>query len=284
MKRQISRGNVANFFKKWYVFIILALIYIPLIMIVLISFNGQTNRGNININFGVPTAIDWIELWKNDTFINALLNTLLLSAIVVPISLIIGIMVCYGMWKAKTPTKSLLMNTSRISIVNPEAITGISLLLLFSSTVVPLGLNLGFWTVLMAHISFCTPYAVITIYPRIAKMNYNLVLASYDLGNSKMRTFTHVVIPYLAPSIISAAIIVLSMSWDDFIITNLVNGSFQTIGTAIYMTRKGIKAWVVTFGALMVICTLIVVIVVFIVRNSREKRAIKHNKKVKYEG
>ncbi|MDE6476906.1 MAG: ABC transporter permease subunit [Mycoplasmoidaceae bacterium] len=134
------------------------------------------------------------------------------------------------------------MTSSKLSLVNPEVITGISLSLLFSSTIIPLGLDFGFVTVLLAHISFCTPYAIITIYPRMAKMNSNLILASYDLGYSKTKTFFKVIVPYLFPAILSAFAIVLAMSLDDFIITNLVNGSFQTIGTAIYTTRKGIKA------------------------------------------
>ncbi len=272
LRTRINKTSIVNFLKRWYVFVILAIIYIPLIIIVILSFNGETNRGNINLNFGVPTVVNYINIWSNDTFVNALLNTLLLSVIVLPVSLIIAIMVCYGLWKAKVPIKSLIMNASRISIVNPEAITGISLILLFTCTLVPIGVNFGFLTVLLAHISFCTPYAVITIYPRIAKMNYNLVLASYDLGNSKMRTFLKVIVPYLLPSIVSAGVIVLSMSWDDFIITNLVNGSFQTIGTAIYMTRKGIKAWVVTFGAMMVMITLLVVVITFVVKNRKNHK------------
>ena len=178
MKSKNRKKAFVEFWKRFYILIILLCIYIPLIVIIIVSFFGRTSRGNVNVNFGVPTAINYIEIWQNDAFINALLNTLVLSVIVVPVSVFIAIFVCYGLWKAKQPTKTIFINTSRISIVNPEAITGISLLLLFSSTIIPLGANLGFATVLLAHISFCTPYAVITIYPRIAKMKSNLVLAS----------------------------------------------------------------------------------------------------------
>jgi spermidine/putrescine transport system permease protein len=113
---------------------------------------------------------------------------------------------------------------------------------MFSATLIPLGVDLGFFTVALAHISFGIPYAIIAIYPRMSKMNMNLIMASQDLGYNKFQTFFKVVIPYLAPAIISGASIAFAMSLDDFIITNLVNGSFQTIGTAIYSTRKGIKA------------------------------------------
>lgn len=275
MFRNKHFSHFIQFLKVWYIFIILACIYIPLIVIILLSFNPATSKNNINLNFGCPSFVNYLSLWSDDTFINALLNTFLLSIIVVPISLIFGIMTCYGLWKAKMSTRSIYLNASRLSIINPEAITGISLLLLFSSTVIPLGMNLGFFTVVLAHISFCTPYAIITIYPKMLKMNPNLVLASYDLGNGKMRTIFKIVLPYLWPSILSALVIVFSMSWDDFIITNLVNGSFQTLGTAIYMTRKGIKAWVVTFGAIMVIITLLITIGIFTSKMIKEKRLMK---------
>jgi spermidine/putrescine transport system permease protein len=113
---------------------------------------------------------------------------------------------------------------------------------MFSITLIPLGVDLGFFTVVLAHISFGIPYAIIAIYPRMSKMNVNIIYAAYDMGYGKVKTFFKVIIPYLAPAIVAGATIAFAMSLDDFIITNLVNGSFQTIGTAIYSTRKGIKA------------------------------------------
>jgi spermidine/putrescine transport system permease protein len=94
----------------------------------------------------------------------------------------------------------------------------------------------------MSHVSFCVPYAIIAIYPRMAKMNPNLINASYDLGHTKLSTFMKVTVPYLMPALLSAAAIAFAMSFDDFVITNLVNGSYQTVATLIYTSRKGIKA------------------------------------------
>jgi spermidine/putrescine transport system permease protein len=109
----------------------------------------------------------------------------------------------------------------------------------------------------------------------MSKMNINLIMASQDLGYNKFQTFFKVVIPYLAPAIISGASIAFAMSLDDFIITNLVNGSFQTIGTAIYSTRKGIKAWVVTFGAIIVMITLAVTVIIAIRKYTKHKHVLK---------
>jgi spermidine/putrescine transport system permease protein len=148
---------------------------------------------------------------------------------------------------------------SNIAITSPDAITGISLMLLFTATLIPMGINLGFFTVILAHISFGVPYAIIAIYPRMAKLKPNIVLASYDLGAGKIYTFFKIIVPFLLPGIISGAIVSIAMSLDDYVITNLVNGSFQTIGVAIYSTRKGIKAWVVTFGAVIIILTFVII-------------------------
>jgi len=253
-----------NFLKQWYVFMFLAIIYIPMVIIVLMSLQGQTSRGNVQNNFGTWSALNYLELFKDDQFVNALINSLILGAVTTPIVVIVSTLTCFGIWKArKIQTKAVLL-ASNITIVSPDAITGISLLVIFSITVIPLGLNLGFFTVVLAHISFGIPYGIITIYPRMAKMNMNLVNASYDLGYNKFQTFFKVIIPYLAPAIIAGASIAFAMSLDDFIITNMVNGSFQTIGTAIYSTRKGIKAWVVTFGAFVVLITMLAVVLISI--------------------
>ncbi len=270
----------ANFLKHWYILLVLVLIYIPLVLIIFLSFNGQNKWGSVKINFGVPTTINWIKIWGEETFTDALINTIIISLIVVPVTLLIAVFACYGIWKAKVSTKFMVLNSSRLSIVTPDSITGVSLILLFGATWIPIGFDYGFFTVVLAHISFCTPYALIAIYPRINKMNPNWVLASYDLGNGKFNTFFKVIIPYLMPSILSALAIVLAMSWDDFIITNLVNGSFQTIGTAIYTTRKGIKAWVVTFGAIMVIGVFFTVLMIHLLKTYKEhKRNIRNGKK-----
>jgi spermidine/putrescine transport system permease protein len=116
------------------VFIVLALIYIPLIIIVLLSFNGQTLRGNINLNFGVPSVVNYINLFSDDDFLNALFNSLIIGAIVTPVTIIIATITCFGIWRSKPfRTKSVLL-ASNLTIVNPEAITGVSLFLLFSAT------------------------------------------------------------------------------------------------------------------------------------------------------
>ena len=133
------------------------------------------------------------------------------------------------------------MGISKLNMVIPDVITGIGLAILFSITIIPLSINLGFATIVLAHISFCTPYAIIIIYPRMQKMKKNLILASLDLGYSQIYTFFKITIPFLMPAILSGAAIVFAMSFDDFIITKLVGGKINTISTEMYSMAKGIK-------------------------------------------
>lgn len=273
----MDKSKASRFFKKFYIYFVLILIYLPLIFIVILSFSQPTAKGNINVNFTSPTFVNYLNLFKNDEFLNGLMNSVILSIIVVPISLFIGLITCLGIWKASKRTRKIVSVINTTSISSPEVITGISLALLFATTWIPLGLNLGFVTIILAHISFCVPYAIVTIYPRMAKMKESIVLASYDLGHSRTTTLFKVIIPYLMPAILSATAIVVAMSFDDFIITSLVNGSTQTIGTLIYSTRKGIKAWVVTFGAITLIITFIVVLIMTLRKYFVLKKNIKAN-------
>ena len=264
-RRSMNASNQAKlFFKRFYIFIVLAIIYIPLIIIILLSFNGQTEKGNVVINFDIPTAENYIELFKNNEFLNALANSAIISVIVVPISVIIAIITCFGIWNARNSYINSIMGMSKVSVAMPEPITAISLALLFSTTVIPLGFDFGMFTICLAHICFCTPYAILSIYPKMQKMNRNLIWASYDLGYSRAKTFFKIVIPYLAPAILSASAVTLAMSLDDFIITHFTKGAgLDTLSTKIYTeVKKGIKPEMYALSTLIFVSVLILLILV----------------------
>ncbi|GAA5414651.1 ABC transporter permease [Ureaplasma ceti] len=267
--------------RRSYIFIVIAIIYIPLIIVVFLSFTQPSSKGNINVNFDFNDGQNWIHLFKNSDFLNALANTAIILAFVVPISTIIATMTAFGIWNAKQVYVNTVLGSSKVNMVIPDIITGISLALLFSVTVIPMGVNLGFATIILAHISFCTPYALIIIYPRMQKMKKSLISASLDLGYSKIKTFFKVTIPFLLPAILSGAAIVFGMSFDDFIITKLVGGKINTISTEMYSMAKGIKAWAVTFGAIIVLVTFAVAFIIatkkFVTEKSKNKA--KSNKK-----
>lgn len=270
------KKSCLNFFKNFYVLIILGIIYIPLIVIILLSFNGQTSRGNIIINFDNKFSFsNYFLLFKNNSFVNGLYNSFLISLIVVPISTTIAVFTCLGIWSLKNKLSKTIIAINEFGLSIPDPIIGVGLAILFVSTLIPLGFDFGFFTICLAHISYCTPYAIIFVYPKVAKLNKDLILASYDLGYSKIQTFFHIIFPYLVPTIFLAMIIVFSLSFDDFVITNFVNGSFSTLSTSIYATRNGIKAWVVTFGALIVICCILASIFIILIKIKKVNKKIK---------
>lgn len=243
--------------RKSYIGILLLLIYIPLIFTVIWSFASASKKGNI-----VPNPDSWgfsnyLDLFTNNVFLNSLVNTFIIILFVTPISVFIAVITCYAVWNNSKKIQLVNNAMTKVSIINPEIITAISLTLLFASTWISIGLDLGFFTIILSHISFCTPYAIISIYPRMQKFKKSLIDASKDLGYGSVRTFFNVVIPFLLPSIISASALVIVMSFDDFIITNLVRGRVTTISTEMYLMTKGIKTWAVSFASILIVIFII---------------------------
>ncbi len=268
------KNNIFNFIKKSYVLIILFLIYTPLVLLVVWSFVQPSDKNNVVMNpeegngwgFG-----SYLQLFVNNEFLNGLLNTFIIISIVSPISVFIATITCYSIWNNRKFVNHSTNFITRISIVNPEIITAISLTLLLSSTWIAIGCDFGFFTIILSHISFCTPYAIITIYPRMAKFKKNLLDASNDLGYNSFQTFFRIVIPYLLPAIIGALALVIVMSFDDFIITNLVRGRINTISSEIYQMAKGIKSWVIAFGAILVLIFITFITIKGIIGYRKEK-------------
>lgn len=272
----MQKFNIKSFMRTSYIWIVLAVIYIPLIIIMFLSFTQPSVKGNITSSFEWNDGSNYLDL-GTDQFTEALVNTIIISVIVVPVSVIIAVLTCFGIWHAKNIYKKSTLLTSQVNIMIPDIITGISLALLFAATFIPVGFSFGFGTIVLAHISYCTPYAIMMIYPRMIKMKKNLILASYDLGYSKITTFFKIILPFLIPSIISSIVMVFAMSFDDFIITKLVGGKVNTISTELYSMAKGIKVWAVSFGALMVMLTFVVVGVISIHKFVKIKKAKKKN-------
>lgn len=276
------KNNLTNHFKKSYIFIILTIIYIPLIFLVFLSFTQASDKGNITNGFNWNSGENFLNLFQNQQFLNGLINTLIIICFVAPLAIIIGVLTAYGIWYNRS-FKPYVLNSSKLTIVNPDIVTGISLTLLFSSTWIALGFNFGFVTIILSHISAITPYVIVLIYPRILKINKNLLLASYDLGYNGLKTFFKVVVPFLLPVIIAGFIIAIAMSFDDFIITNLVRGRVVTISTEMYMMAKGIKVWAVTFGALLIISLIILLTSKFIFSSLKQRNKNKLELDIKIE-
>ncbi len=268
-----------SWIKKSYIAILLLVIYVPLIFLVVWSFVSPSEKGNVVTDPNGWGFENYLALFTDNDFLNSFMNTVIIVSIVTPLSVMIATITCYAVWNNKKSFEKINNGISKISLVNPEIITAVSLTLLFASTWIALGMQLGFFTIILSHISFCTPYAIVTIYPRMQKFKSNLIDASKDLGYSSFKTFFNIVVPYLLPSIVSASALVIVMSFDDFIITNLVRGRVTTISTEMYLMTKGIKAWAVAFGALLVVIYITVIAIKNLIGWRRSKKQ-KSNKQL----
>ncbi len=278
MKALKNHSNWIYWLKQSYVSIVLILIYIPLIFLVILSFAGHSEKGNIANNFLEMSGDNYIDIVNNNSFWNSLLNSTLIALVVVPISLFISIFTAIGIWTSKQSVSKYFVSCAKTALAIPDIICGISLLLLFSSFIFSIGMNFGYLTIILSHISFAVPYGIVSIYPNLNKIKKNLMWASYDLGYSKLATYMKVILPSIKFSILSASILLTIMSFDDFVITTLVRGNVDTIGTAIYNSRKGIKAWIVTFGAIIVLIIIFSTIVISIRSIKKEKNEKNKNK------
>ena len=172
------------------------------------------------------------------SLLSAIWNTFAIALIASVVSTILGSLAAVGIFNLRNRARQTVSFMNSIPILNSEIITGISLFLLFVS----LGVSQGFTTVTLAHITFCTPYVVLSVMPRLKQMNPNIYEAALDLGATPLQAFWKVILPEIKPGMISGFILALTLSIDDFAITifTIGNEGLETLSTFIYAdARKG---------------------------------------------
>ena len=170
--------------------------------------------------------------------LNALINTVTIALIAATASTLLGSITAIGIFNLKSRARKTIGFVNSIPILNGDIITGISLFLLFVS----LGISQGYTTVVLAHITFCTPYVVLSVLPRLKQMNPNLYEAALDLGATPMQALRKVIFPEIRPGMISGFMLALTLSIDDFAVTvfTIGNEGLETLSTYIYAdARKG---------------------------------------------
>lgn len=254
--------------QKVYFGIIMAFLYLPILYLIAYSFNDSKSSVWSKFTFR------WYTNLFNDTQImNALNNSLLIAIIASVVATILGTAAAIGIYNFKGGVRSALQNVSNIPIINPEIVTGVSLMLLFTFAGRLLNFEMGFWTVLLAHIGFCTPYVLLNVTPRLKQMDNSLYEAALDLGCSPVQAFFKVVLHELMPGILSGFLISFTYSLDDFVITYFTRGSrFQTLPIQIYtMTHQRINPKANALSALMFVVILVILIISNAVSSRKDK-------------
>ena len=222
-----------------YIYVLLVLLYAPLVFIAIFSFTESKVLGNWT---GFSTRL-YANLFSGNmqgssSLLSAVENTLLIALIAAAFSTLLGTIAAVGIHNLRGRTKQTVTFLNNIPMINPDIITGVSLFLLF----VFLHVSQGYTTVVLAHITFCTPYVVLSVLPKLTQMNPNIYEAAMDLGATPTQALWKVLIPQLKPGMVSGFILAFTMSLDDFAVTFFTRGTIglDTLSTFIYTdARKG---------------------------------------------
>ena len=201
----------------------------------------------------------------------SLYNSLLVAFLASLFATILGTLAAIGIYNFKGGYRTVVQTVSNIPIINPEIVTGVSLMLLFTMAGTLFNFEMGFVTVLLAHIGFCTPYVILNVTPRLKRMDSSIYEAALDLGCSPIKAFFKVVLPEIMSGIFSGMLISFTYSLDDFVITYFTRGSkFQTLPIQIYtMTHQRINPKANALSALLFVAILLILILINI-RNNKE--------------
>lgn len=258
--------------EKLYLILIFLILYIPILVLVLFSFNSSGNTGAFT-----GFSLYWYkELFKSPTTFEALKNTLLLAFSSAAASTLIGTAAAVGIGKMKRRvTKAALLSVTNVPMMTPDIVTGISMMLLFVfvGNILHTEETLGFVTILIAHITFCLPYVILSVRPRVLSLNKSLSEAAMDLGCTPLRSFFKVELPGIMPGIISGFVMAFTLSLDDFVISYFTTGTdFQTLPLLIYsMTKKEVTPDIYALSTLMIGAVLALLIISNIYGQRTEK-------------
>lgn len=256
-----------KYIKRFYLLFIFILLYAPILTLVVLSFNNSKTRSK----WGGFTTKWYHQLFQNEQILNALSTTLIIAILSAVIATIIGTMAAIGIQNMKNKGRSFMLGVNNIPMMNSEIVTGISLMLLFIAvgnfyskvTGTPSSF-FGFITILLAHITFNIPYVVLSVMPKLRQVNPNTYEAALDLGASPIYAYFKVIIPDIAPGILSGFLLAFTMSLDDFVITHFTKGAgVDTLSTKIYTeVKKGIKPEMYALSTLMFGAVLLLLLIV----------------------
>lgn len=256
-------------------------LYMPIAVLILYSFNSSNSTSTFE-----GFSLKWYkELFSDAATLDALKNTLILAILSAVISTIIGTMAAYGINKMQNKyLKSSTMSVTKIPMMNPEIVTGISMMLLFVFVGVLIGqkASLGFGTVLIAHITFNLPYVILSVMPKFKQMDKSLPEAALDLGCTPVQSFFKVEMPQIMPGIISGFIMAFTLSLDDFVISYFTIGSgFETLPIRIYsMTKKRVTPDMYALSTLIFVSILVLLVVSNLMSDKNREKMSKTAKKV----
>lgn len=247
---------VKNLGKKLYTFLIYLFLYAPIIVLIIFSFNNSKSR----VTWNGFTLKWYTELFSDAEMLKSLYYTLIIGVLASLISTVLGTLAAIGINKYTSFKRNLLLNLNYLPVLNPDIVTAVSLMLLFNI----LRMDKGFLTMLLSHITFCTPYVVLSVLPKLKQLPDNLMEAALDLGATPFYALRKIILPQISDGILSGALIAFTLSIDDFVISFFNTGSgVSNLSINIYsMARKGINPKINALSTLMFVAVLIILLIV----------------------
>ena len=240
-------------------------LYAPIFVLMVFSFNNSKSR----VVWSGFTLKWYSRLFANQEILSAFYNSMVVAVVASIFATILGTLASVGIVKLKKWPKKIVMNLTNLPMINPE-VTGISLMLTFVFIYSRIGiLKPGLITLVIAHITFCLPYVILSVTPKLRQMDSNIYEAAQDLGCGPIRAFFKVVMPQIMPGIITGFIISFTMSIDDFVISYFTGGMTQTLPIEIFsMTRKIISPEINALSSAL----FFVIFVLMVTINLRQKK------------
>lgn len=259
-------------FAKVYLALVMMFLYVPIFVLIVFSFNTTKSRSVMS-----GFTFDWyIKLFKNEIIMSSLMNTIIIAVLASIVSTILGTAAAVGIKNMKKVRKAIVLNITNFPIINPEIVTGVSLMLLFVFFAARMNFEFGFVTLLIAHITFDVPYVILNVMPKLNQMDPFLYEAAQDLGCNPLKAFFKVVLPEIMPGVVSGFLISFTFSLDDFIISYFTCGSsMQTLPVTIYsMTRRKVSPEINALSTIIFLTVVVILVIKNIIEiksNAREK-------------
>ena len=251
----VKRSRASRAFKGVWLALVLAFLYIPIIVMIALSFNSSVSRAE-----WTGFTLDWyIKLFHSKQIMAALRVTLEVAAVATAVSTVIGTLGAIGMHAMSAGMANVLVNISYLPMTTPDIVTGVSLMLMFVFTRIPMGK----WTMIMAHIAFDTPYVLFSVMPKLRQMNPNLYEAALDLGCPPRQALVKVIVPEIAPGIVTGALLAFTMSLDDFVISYFTSNTDQNLAMIVYSAaRRGVEPTMYALSTLMFVAIMALLLLV----------------------
>ncbi len=255
-------------FKRVYLGLVLVFLYAPIAVLIVYSFNASETRavwGGLSLKW-------YGQLFHDQSILEALYVTLSVAALATIAATVLGTIAAIGMHSMKRFSHDLFMNVTNLPMLMPDIVTGISLMILFIFMKVPR----GYGTMLLAHITFCAPYVVFSVLPRLKRMNPNLYEAALDLGARPQTALFKVILPEIMPGVVTGALLSFTMSLDDFVISYFTSVRTANLSMLIYsMTRRKVPPTINALSTLLFLTVLALLLIVNYRGESGNKKKVR---------